>query len=58
MEVKADERVPQWVASLLARHNCQIARVSKYCAGVAQLGTFKSLPLQRLSGLIPELPHG
>lgn len=58
MEVKADERVPQWVASLLARHDCQIVRVSKYCAGVAQLAPFKSLPLQRLSGLTPELPHG
>lgn len=58
MEVKADERVPEWVASLLARHDCQLTRVSKYCAGVAQLGPFKSLPLQRLSGLIPEPPHG
>ncbi|MEY4546264.1 MAG: hypothetical protein RL685_2459 [Pseudomonadota bacterium] len=58
MEVKADERVPQWVASLLARHDCQLGRISKYCLGVAQLGTFPSLPLQRLAGLIPELPHG
>lgn len=58
MEVKADERVPQWVASLLARHDCQIVRVSKYCAGVAQLAPFHTRPLQRLAGLIPELPDG
>ena len=45
MEVKADERVPQWIASLLARHDCQLSRVSKYCAGVAQIRDFKELPL-------------
>jgi SPX domain protein involved in polyphosphate accumulation len=58
MEVKANERVPQWIASLLARHGCQISRVSKYCAGVAQIRAFKVLPLalQRVSGPIPEPP--
>jgi len=35
MEVKANEAIPDWVTSLLARHNCQIGRVSKYCAVVA-----------------------
>jgi len=60
MEVKADERVPHWVASLLARHGCRIGRVSKYCAGVAQLRSFKVLPLalQRFSAPIPEPPYG
>ena len=24
MEVKADERVPEWVTSMLARHDCQL----------------------------------
>jgi len=59
MEVKADERVPQWIASLLARHGCQIARVSKYCTGVAQIRAFKVLPLalQRAGGPIPEPQH-
>lgn len=37
MELKADERVPEWAISMLARHECQLNRVSKYCAGVAQL---------------------
>ncbi len=40
MEVKVDDRVPEWATSLLARHDCQLNRVSKYCAGVAQLHGF------------------
>jgi hypothetical protein len=35
MEVKANDAVPDWVTSLLARHNCQLRRVSKYCAVLA-----------------------
>jgi SPX domain protein involved in polyphosphate accumulation len=37
LEVKSDDTVPDWVTSLLARHRCQIQRVSKYCAAVAKL---------------------
>jgi SPX domain protein involved in polyphosphate accumulation len=37
LEVKTDETVPDWVTSLLARHRCQMQRVSKYCAAVAKL---------------------
>jgi SPX domain protein involved in polyphosphate accumulation len=37
MEVKADEAVPDWVTSLLARHDCSLQRVSKYCAALATL---------------------
>jgi hypothetical protein len=29
--------VPDWVTSLLARHDCQLQRVSKYCAVVGKL---------------------
>lgn len=36
MEVKVDESVPDWVTSLLARHGCQLRRVSKYCAALAR----------------------
>jgi SPX domain protein involved in polyphosphate accumulation len=32
MEVKANDAIPDWVTSLLGRHDCQIRRVSKYCA--------------------------
>ncbi|HKO90977.1 MAG TPA: polyphosphate polymerase domain-containing protein [Polyangiaceae bacterium] len=52
VEVKANERVPEWVASLLARHRCQLGRISKYCAGVAQIRNFGVLPL----ALHPRLP--
>jgi SPX domain protein involved in polyphosphate accumulation len=45
MEVKADERVPEWTTSMLARHGCQLHRVSKYCAGVAMLKGIDVLPL-------------
>ncbi len=34
MEVKANEKVPIWITSLLARHQCDLSRVSKYCLGV------------------------
>ncbi len=36
MEVKVNERIPMWAASLLARHNCQLQRVSKYCAVIGR----------------------
>ena len=32
MEVKCDERVPVWVTSLLAQHNCRLGSISKYCS--------------------------
>lgn len=35
MEVKVNDSIPDWVTSLLARHGCQLRRVSKYCAGIA-----------------------
>lgn len=35
MEIKVDETVPNWVSALLTRFNCELHRVSKYCAGVA-----------------------
>jgi SPX domain protein involved in polyphosphate accumulation len=37
MEVKANERVPHWLTSLLARHQCNLTRVSKYCHGIATI---------------------
>jgi hypothetical protein len=35
MEVKVNERIPAWVTSLLAQHECKLQRVSKYCAVMA-----------------------
>ena len=37
MEVKVNDTVPLWVARMLNRHNCQLQRISKYCAGIARL---------------------
>jgi len=34
LEVKANERVPIWLTSMLARHQCTLSRVSKYCLGL------------------------
>jgi SPX domain protein involved in polyphosphate accumulation len=35
MEVKVNDRIPTWMIALLAKHQCQMQRVSKYCAVVA-----------------------
>jgi SPX domain protein involved in polyphosphate accumulation len=45
MEVKANETIPDWIISLLARHSCQLQKVSKYCAAVAQIKGLKVLPI-------------
>lgn len=37
MEVKVDETVPIWVCRMLARHQCHLRRISKYCAGISAL---------------------
>lgn len=36
MEVKVNERIPDWMVSLLGKHQCQLQRVSKYCAALAR----------------------
>ena len=46
LEVKANDAVPLWMSRLLARHDCTVARFSKYCSGVAQLRGL--LPAHRL----------
>jgi len=58
MEVKADDRVPEWTTSLLARHDCQLNRVSKYCAGVATLRDLKVMPLALSPGVPQPLEPG
>jgi SPX domain protein involved in polyphosphate accumulation len=58
MEVKADDRVPEWATSLLARHDCQLCRISKYCAGVAQLHDLKVFPLALSPGVPRPLEPG
>ncbi len=45
MEVKANNAVPVWLASMLARHQCTLVRYSKYCAAVARLDELDLLAL-------------
>ena len=45
MEVKANNAVPVWLASMLARHRCTLTRYSKYCAAVACLDKLDLLVL-------------
>ncbi|MBN2496042.1 MAG: polyphosphate polymerase domain-containing protein [Deltaproteobacteria bacterium] len=45
MEVKVNDSVPDWVTSLLARHACQLRRVSKYCAVLARARDIRVMPL-------------
>jgi SPX domain protein involved in polyphosphate accumulation len=58
MEVKVDDRVPEWTTSLLARHDCQLSRISKYCAGIAQLHSLKVFPLALSPGVPRPLEPG
>ena len=37
MEVKVNDAVPLWVSRMIARHNCSLRRISKYCKGLACL---------------------
>jgi SPX domain protein involved in polyphosphate accumulation len=55
MEVKVNDAVPDWVTSLLARHNCQLRRVSKYCAVLANEQELDSIARQLA---LPPLPLG
>jgi hypothetical protein len=37
LEIKVDDRVPNWINELVTRHDCQLRRVSKYCLGMVRL---------------------
>jgi SPX domain protein involved in polyphosphate accumulation len=54
MEVKANDTVPDWMTSLLARHDCTLNRVSKYCAVVAALRGIDVDPMV-IAGKLPPL---
>lgn len=44
LEIKVDDRVPNWINELVTRHDCQLRRVSKYCLGMVKLHDLK-LPM-------------
>lgn len=53
MEVKANDAIPAWVLALLAKHQCQLVRVSKYCLGLARLRGLVHASLALPPGLLP-----
>jgi hypothetical protein len=52
MEVKVDETVPLWVVRTLAKHQCSLRRISKYCVGLQKLRSLDRT-YERLSGHEP-----
>ena len=53
MEVKANDAIPMWVLALLAKHECQVCRVSKYCLGLARLKGLAEASMLVGAGLLP-----
>jgi hypothetical protein len=53
MEIKVNERIPSWLTSLIAAHNLQMVRVSKYCRSIEasqnQPGGLRRSPLAEYS---------
>jgi hypothetical protein len=34
MEIKVNERIPYWLTEMLAAHNLNMTRISKYCRSI------------------------
>jgi hypothetical protein len=47
LEVKVNERIPHFMVALLARHECVLTRLSKYCAVVKSESARLDLALER-----------
>lgn len=44
MEIKVNERLPYWLTELVAAHNLQMVRVSKYCRGIEVAQSLRGAP--------------
>ena len=42
MEIKVNERIPYWLTELVATHNLQAIRISKYCRSIEVTNNFSS----------------
>jgi SPX domain protein involved in polyphosphate accumulation len=51
MEIKVNERMPTWLTELIANHNLQMVRVSKYCFSIEAA---QDMPYLRWRNLPPE----
>jgi SPX domain protein involved in polyphosphate accumulation len=48
MEIKVNERIPYWLTELIAAHNLQMVRVSKYCRSIEAAQNMSSLRWRNL----------
>jgi hypothetical protein len=58
MEIKVNERIPYWLTEIIAAHDLQLVRVSKYCRSIdaAQSRPFpawRSAATERARGATP-----
>jgi hypothetical protein len=51
MEIKVNERIPNWLTGLIADHNLKMVRVSKYCRSIEAA---QKTPALRWRNLPPE----
>jgi SPX domain protein involved in polyphosphate accumulation len=55
MEVKVNERIPDWLTQMIAFHNLQIDRVSKYCLSIEAAGSICAANINPYTRLRPQL---
>lgn len=48
MEIKVNERIPYWLTELIAAHNLQMVRVSKYCRSIEAAQNMTSVQYRHL----------
>ena len=51
MEIKVNERMPTWLTEMIAKHNLQMVRISKYCRSIE---TAQKMPYLRWRNMPPE----
>jgi SPX domain protein involved in polyphosphate accumulation len=56
VEIKVNERIPYWLTELVAAHNLNLVRVSKYCRSI-ELAHGLATPALRLAGLTLNHAH-
>ena len=50
IEIKVNERIPYWLTELVASHNLNMVRLSKYCRSI-ELAQNLTLPSDRMAGV-------
>jgi hypothetical protein len=48
MEIKVNERIPYWLTGMIADHNLELKRISKYCRSIEAARETTALQLRRL----------